>query len=500
MGKYLLGVDVGGSGCKVSLYDREGRPVAASYRETPLAFRGGGLVEADPQEWWESCLLGIKEVLSRCSGEVAGIGVSGTNATLVVDQRGEPLYPAIMQLDLRSVKMAEEIEQRIGFTKVFEITGNRIAAGTFSLPAILWMRRNISALEAEKHTFLVPTGFIVFKLTGRRTVDYSRAATMLLFDYRQKCWDAQLMGDLGISLEELPEIHPPWEVVGGVRPEVAEQTGLKAGTPVVAGCMDTVAAMLGAGIAAKAQTLITLGTVGRVSAVTDEGKWRPEFLNCHHGVEDTWLSIALINTAGACLRWYRDLVGGDYGALNEEAAAVEAGREGLIFLPYLGGEKSPIWDVQARGIFFGLRLHHTRAHLYRAVLEGISMAIRHNLEIMARDREPSPESGLYVNGGGAASSVWLTILASVLGRPLFVLKNPETEPLGAAWLAGKGTGEGRCSLEELLHRGISFQVWPREEHKAFYDELFATYRHLYTANKDLFGRGETFPSEGRGPR
>lgn len=484
MKKYLLGIDVGGTGCKVSLYDREGNLKVTSYQETPLLFPGSGLVEADPHLWWESCLKGIKEVVSQSPGEIAAIGVSGTNATLVVDQKGEPLYPAIMQLDLRSVPMAAEIEEKVGFDKVFKTTGNRIAAGTFSLPTILWMKKNIPALSGQRHTFLVPTGFIVLKLTGRYTIDYSRAATMLLFDYRKKCWAPELMGELGISPDELPEIYPSWEVAGGVKPEVAEITGLKAGTPVVAGCMDTVAAMLGAGIANETQALITLGTVGRISMVTQEGKWRAEFLNCHHGIENKWISIALINTAGACLRWYRHIVSEDYTSLNEEAATIEAGSDGLIFLPYLGGEKSPIWDTQARGIFFGLKLHHTRAHLYRSVLEGISLAIRHNLEIMVR--ENSPDLTLYVSGGGAASRVWLTILSSVLGKPLVVLKNPETEPLGAAWLAGKGTGEGRCELEQLLERGVATQVLPNEDQKHFYDKLFETYQYLYLANKDLF--------------
>lgn len=485
MKKYLLGIDVGGTGCKVSLYDQEGTLKATSYYETPLLFSGSGLVEAEPQLWWASCVRGIKEVVGQACGEIVAIGVSGTNATLVVDREGHPFCRAIMQLDLRTVAIAAEIEKGVGFERVFNTTGNRIAAGTFSLPTILWMKRNIPALASQKHTFLMPTGFIVSQLTGRYTVDYSRAATMLLFDYRQKCWSTELMADVGISPEELPEICPPWEVVGGVKPEVAEITGLKAGTPVVAGCMDTVAAMLGAGLAGKNQALITLGTVGRISKVTEEGEWKPEFLNCHHGIEHKWISIALINTAGACLHWYKNLVSEDYTQLNQEAAAIAPGSDGLIFLPYLGGEKSPLWDPQARGIFSGLKLHHTRGHLYRAVLEGLSMAIRHNLETMASN---SSDVTLYVNGGGAASRIWLTILASVLGRPLRVLKNPETEPLGAAWLAGKGTGEVRCDLEQLLQRGTGEPILPEEEYKGFYDRLFEVYQEIYLANKHLFQR------------
>jgi len=482
MGKLLLGIDVGATGCKVCLYDNELTLKASSYHETPLLFPGGGLVEADPEKWWESCVKGIREVLAQAEGEVVAIGVSGTNATIALGPSGEPLYNAIMQLDLRSVPLAEEIEKELGKERVWQITGNRIAAGTFSLPTILWMKRNLAVPPGRRITFLVPTSYIVFKLTGKKGIDYSRAATTLLFDYHRKTWATELLRDLGIREEELPQIYPPWEIVGGVDREAAEFTGLKVDTPVVAGCMDTVASMLGAGLIEEGQVLLTLGTVGRISLITRPENWRPEFLNCHHGVENKWLSIALINTAGACLRWYRELVGASYATLNEEAATVQPGSEGLIFLPYLAGEKSPVWDPLARGIFFGLRLHHTRAHLYRAVLEGLSLAIRHNLELMAQG-QPQGFS-LYVGGGGAGSQVWLEVLASVLGRPLLVLKIPETEPLGAAWLAGKGIREVKqCTRGEAL---IQRTVLPREDLMETYTKLLNIYRELYASNQRLF--------------
>lgn len=495
----LVGIDIGTTGCKAGVYTRRGEQVAAAHREYSLSFPAADWVEWDPEGWWEATRENLREILKApgvSPRRIAAVGVSCTNALVPVDKNGSPVRPAIMQLDRRSVVEAEWLASTIGQERIFETCGNRIAAGAYSLPVMLWLSRHEPDAYRGTYRFLVPGGFIVHRLANVFSMDRSRANTTLLYDTQNEEWSSSLAAEAGVDPAKLPEVFSSDAVVGSVTREAARLTGLPPGVPVVAGSQDTVASLLGARVTRPGQALITFGTVGRISVIQqDRSRLDSRFMNSYYGIRPYWQSTGAVNAVGASVRWFRDALGAPevqmesetgtpaYVALDRMAAAVPPGARGLIYLPYLAGERSPLWDANARGLFFGLGLTHRRPDMYRAILEGVAMALRQNLTIL--EQIGGPVTMLYAAGGGSRSKLWLGIVASALGRPLRAISAADTEVLGAARLAGLGTG--LCSQGELsVAEEQTVEVLPNPAEKAVYARIYPLFTGLYESLKDRF--------------
>ncbi|MHB1417155.1 MAG: xylulokinase, partial [Chloroflexota bacterium] len=402
-----------------------------------------------------------------------------------------PLRPAIMQLDQRTVPQADWLRAAVGEQELFELTGNRVAPGSYSAPLILWLKEHEPETFRDAHKFLVPSGFVVQHLTGRFSMDFSRASTTALFDIGRRAWSEHLLETTGIARDQLPDLYESWQVVGPVTAEAARLTGLREGTPVVAGCMDTVGAAVGSGAVVPNEPFAIMGTVARVSVALAEPKFDDRFLNCCHAVPGQWLAIAVMNGAGVSMRWFRDVFGqlevamspelgtDPYDLLTQEAARAKPGAGGLIYLPYIAAERSPIWDPYARGVFFGLSVGHQRGDVIRSIMEGVALSVRHNLKIM-EDRLCGPATRLNIGGGCSLSPLWDQIIADATRHTIVTLRAPETETLGAAILAGVGTGiygDFAQARRRTLSRGQEFAWQP--EVAPVYDDLYDIYSGLY---------------------
>ncbi len=489
----LLGIDVGATGCKATLYSLDGRILRSGYAEYGMRSPRPGWVEEDADDWWRAVIASVRAISADAAlaGTIAGVGVGCTNALVAVNAAGEPLRPAIMQLDQRTVPQADWLRTAVGAAKLFAVTGNRVAPGSYSAPLILWLKEHEPATFQAARKFLVPSGFVVHKLTGRFSMDYSRGSTTALFDIRRRAWSDELCAAAGISREQLPDLYESWQVVGEVTSAAAQLTGLRAGTPVVAGCMDTVGAAVGSGAVLAGESFAILGTVARAAVVLDEPRFDDRFINCCHAVPGLWVALSVSNGAGVSLRWFRDLFGqlevalgrelgrDHYDLLTEQAAKSPPGAAGLVYLPYIAAERSPIWDPYARGVLFGLSVAHRRADVIRALMEGVAFSLRHNLTLL-KDSVGARIDKLRTGGGCARSPLWDQIIADVTGHAIVTLRAPETETLGTAILAGVGTGVYR-DFADARERTLSLEreFAPRAELKALYDDVFAIYTKLY---------------------
>lgn len=496
----LLGIDIGTTGCKCTIYDLMAKPVASGYKEYTMCSNQPGWCEEDPNDWWNATFTNIKLALynSRIDpGRIAAVGVSCTNSIIPVDKNCSPIYNAIMQLDQRAIQEVDWIKENVGEEKIFSITGNRIAPGTFALPTLKWFMKNKPEIIKNAHCFLVPSGFIVGKLTGEFTINTSRMATTAMADIRSRKWAYDLIEQIGFPVEKLPRAYDAYEIVGTITAEAAALTGLKAGTPVVAGAMDTVAAAVGAGGTNPGDSLLAIGTCARLCLTTDVPEFDDRFMNCPNALPAKWLNIAAVNGAGVSLRWFRDVLGGaavetarangksGYAIMDEAAELSPAGARGLTYLPYLAGERSPIWDPNARGVFFGLNLGTNQGDLVRSILEGIAFAIKQNMDIWLNAGKEI--ENLTLGGGAANSRVWTQILANILERPIVRLKVNETETLGDAILAGMGMGIITSPVE--VAKGVidyTSIIEPDERYFEQYREQFELYKKLYRNLKENF--------------
>lgn len=499
-GEFLLGIDVGTSGCKTELFDVNGDSLAKAYRGYPIIHPKPGWSEEDPDEWWRAVVDTTRKVLEASkvdASQIKGVSVSCTNACVPVNEEGKALRNAIMQIDRRTIPQAKKIKEILSEEKVFEVTGNPVAPGSFTAPIILWLKENEPKTFEKAYKFMVPTGYVVQRLTGEFTVDWSRAATTLLFDIKNRKWCIEFCEELGIPLEKLPELHSSWEIVGTVTEDAAKLTGLKEGTTVAAGCMDTVAAAVGSGAIKGGDLFCVMGSVARVCAVLDKPSFDKRFLNTCHATPNEWVAIGCVNGAGLSLKWFIDTIGrqektlseklnlSPYQILDLEAEKATPGSGGLVYLPYIAGERSPIWDPEARGVLFGLNLQSERRNVVRAFYEGIAYAIRHNVETLYPLLEGG-ESYIKLSGGGARSRVWRKIIADVCGKGVVTTIPLDTEPIGDALIAGVGIGIYRNVEEAVKVLQLGEKEEPRPECYDLYSNLFTLYRRLYEHLKEDF--------------
>ena len=443
---YLLGIDVSTTATKALLMNESGRVVAVASSEYDFETPQPQWTEQEPALWWEGGVQSIRRVLEESGiapDEIVGIGLTGQMHGLVLlDEDGNVIRPSILWNDQRTASQCDTIRQRLGRDRLVQITGNDALTG-FTAPKILWVKENEPEYFARARHVLLPKDYMRFRLTGEYATDKAGAAGTLLMNVRRRDWSRDLLDALEIPDEWMPPTFEGTEVTGRVSRRAAEATGLREGTPVVAGGGDQAAQAVGVGAIREGVVAVTLGTSGVVFASADEAFIQPEgrlHAFCH-AIPNRWHLMGVMLSAAGSLRWYRDTVapGVAFGDLVDEAGPITPGSEGLIFLPYLTGERTPYPDPDVRGSFIGLTVRHQRAHLTRAVLEGVAFGIRDNFALMQEAGLPEPDQ-VRISGGGARSDLWRQIMADVLGAELVTVNTTEGAAYGAALLAGVGAG------------------------------------------------------------
>lgn len=498
----LLGIDIGTSGTKTLLIDESGRALASATAEYPLSTPRPGWAEQDPHHWWEATQTTIRQVLARggVSGDaVRGIGLSGQmHGSVFLDASHQVLRPALLWCDQRTAAQCEWITDTVGAEKVVELTSNPVLTG-FTAPKVIWVRDHEPETYARIRKVLLPKDYIRFRLTGAFASEVSDASGTSMFNVRQRRWAGELLAAVDVPESWMPECYESHVPSATISAEAAAATGLKPGTPVVGGGGDQAAGAVGNGIVESGIISSTVGTSGVVFAFSDEPAVDPK-LRVHtfcHAVEGKWHQMGVMLSAGGSLRWYRDVLAGSecevaralgvdpYQLIGEEAKNAPVGCEGLIFLPYLTGERTPHPDPNARGVFFGLTLRHDRRHMARSVLEGVAYGLRDSFEILAEMGVPIRQ--VRASGGGARSPLWRQIQADVTGRSHVTINVDEGPAFGVALLAGVGTGVWG-SVAEACRSTIQVvdQCEPVAENSAVYDHYYPVYQGLYGALQGSF--------------
>jgi xylulokinase len=453
----LVGVDVGTTAVKAVALSRDGEVLAVAEEEYPLSLPQPGWAEQDPEDWWRA----TERALASLGVDRASIGLTGQMHGLVLlDAADTVLRPAILWNDQRTSAECEEIEAAVGRDRLLELTGNRALTG-FTAPKLLWVRKHEPDVWARARHVLLPKDYVRLRLTGERVIDAAEASGTLLFDVAGRRWSEEVCDALGVPLDWLPPVRESSEV-GGAGDQQAGAVGVGAVRPGVLS--------------------VALGTSGVVFAPLERYRPEPEgrlHVFCH-ALPATWEAMGVMLSAAGSLRWLRDVLGGDYVRLTAEAEGWGPGVEGLTFLPYLQGERTPHADPFARGAFVGLSLSHDRGALVRAVLEGVAYGLRDSLELL-RGLGVQPETA-RVSGGGARSDLWLRIVASVLGVPIERTAVEEGAAYGAALLGAVAAGEF-ADVEEAVRVCVRVRdtVEPEPEWQTAYEERYPRFRELYPA-------------------
>jgi len=499
----LIGIDIGTSNTKILIIDDSGKLVAKASGGYPISSPRPGYAEQDPEWWWYAVKASIKEALKSSPvdpSEISAIGLSGQmHGTVLLGKDCIPLRPAIIWTDKRSSSQCMEFYEKIGREKVLDIVCNPITLG-FMGPSLLWVDENEPSIFNETFKVLLPKDYVRFKLTGSFATDTSDASATLLFDVKRREWSHYLFSQLGIPPEIFVKVFESTEVTGEISAEGSESTGLPRGIPVVAGGGDSPVGAVGCGAIKAGVVSSNIGTGGQTFITLDGFKVDPEY-RIHtfcHAVPGKWYLQGAILSAGLSLRWFRDnfahlekSVGAlcnidPYDLLSKEAELAEPGCKGLIFLPYLIGERSPHMDPNARGGFFGLTFEHGRAHLIRAVMEGVVYALRSCLEIF-NELEIKTEK-VIARGGGSRSSLWRQIQADIFNAEVVKTEVEEEAAFGAALLAGMGVGVYR-DLEEASEKTIRIvsSESPNEERVKIYEKYYSkVYRNLYPSLRNYW--------------
>jgi xylulokinase len=490
----VLGIDASTTATKAVLVDESGavRGVAAS--EYGFESPHPRWTEQSPDLWWDGAVAAIRSVLAQTgvSGEdVVAIGLTGQMHGLVLmDQAGAVLRPAILWNDQRTADACDAIRAAVGAERLIEVTGNEALTG-FTAPKMVWVRDNEPEVWAQVAHVLLPKDFVRLRLTGEYALDKADGAGTILFDLAARDWSPEVLDALGIDPDWMPPTFEGPEVTGVVTAAAASATGLRTGTPVVAGGGDQAANAVGVGAVNPGVVALSLGTSGVVFATTDSPIHEPRGI-VHafcHAVPGRWHMMSVMLSAAGSLRWFRDALatGVEFGELVAAAGQVPAGSDGLLFLPYLTGERSPHPDPLARGAFVGLNLGHDRRHMTRAVLEGVAFGLRDGLDLMVAAGMPAPDQ-IRASGGGTASPLWRQILADVLGAEIATVNTTEGAAFGAGLLAAVGAGWYPTVEQAAAALVIATPVAAPGPDAPRYADAHAIYAELYPALAPSFRR------------
>jgi xylulokinase len=488
--KYVIGVDLGTSSVKVLLVDKQGHVAAEASKDYPLVHEKAGYSEQDPEHWVSGTITALKQLVqsSGVSAEdIEGVSFSGQMHGLVLlDTEHKVIRPAILWNDTRTTEQCRVIEQKLG-TRLLEITRNPALEG-FTLPKILWVQQHEPEQYKKAAVFVLPKDYLRYRLTGLIQMEYSDAAGTLMLDIAAKQWSKELCDAVGISTSLCPPLVEPHAFVGTLLPEVADLTGLHTSTKIFAGGADNACGAIGAGILSEGEAMCSIGTSGVILSYENDRnadyKGKVHFFN--HGKADGFYSMGVTLGAGYSLSWFKDTLAEElsFEELLAGASAIAPGAGGLLFTPYLVGERTPHADPNIRGSFIGLDGSHTRAHLTRAVLEGITFSLQESIDIF---RKAGKKIDTVISiGGGAKSELWLQLQADIFNATVIRLENEQGPGMGAAMLAAYGCG-WFDSLEQCAKVFIrrAGQYTPNSDRVAAYEQLFELYKQVYVQTKAL---------------
>ncbi|MBS3766968.1 MAG: xylulokinase [Candidatus Cloacimonetes bacterium] len=489
--RYLLGLDVGTSGVKALLLSEEGKLIKTCNESYPLSTPSSGWAEQNPADWWEAVVKVINKIIKESnirSENIAGISLSGQmHSSVFLDDEMEVIRPAILWSDTRTAKQCKDIQNKTGgLKKLIKKVSNPALEG-FTAPKILWLKENEPDNYQKVNYVLMPKDFIRFKLTGEINTEVSDAAGTLLFYVKEKKWSEDIIEMLGLNGNILPPVIESIDIGGKINEITARKTPLKRDTPVIAGGADNACGAVGSGIIKEGRVMVSIGSSGVVLAQTNQPtadkKGRIHLFN--HSKPDSWYMMGVMLSAGLSFNWLKNSLFDDhldYEKLNKKADDVEAGSEGLIFLPYLYGERTPHGDADARGVFFGISGRHTQGHFIRSVMEGVTFGLKDSFRLIKKQNVKIKE--IRAIGGGAKSKVWQQILADILGHPINLLNVEEGPAYGAAIIAGVGVGVFK-SFEEVSDSiiKVSEQIKPNKENVKRYKKYYEIYRELYPSLK-----------------
>ena len=479
--------------------DQQGRVVASATAEhAPFASPQIGWAEQQPDDWWAACTIAVPRALERAGlrgDDIACLGLSGQmHGAVMLDESGRVVRPALIWCDVRTDRQCRELTEKIGAERLIQLTCNP-ALPNFTLTKFLWVRENEPENWKRVRAVMLPKDYVRYQLTGDRATDMADASGTLLLDVANRRWSNEMLEAAEIDRDLLPALYESPDVCGKVSARAAAATGLKAGTPVVAGAGDQAAGATGMGIVMPGAVSATIGTSGVVFAATDapalDRKGRLHTF-CH-AIPGRWHMMGVTQAAGLSLRWFRDQFGAGtddgqdpYERLTEEAATAPPGCNGLLFTPYLMGERTPHLDPRARGAFVGLTASHTRADVIRAILEGVAFSLRDTFSIFGEMNVPV--RSVRLGGGGARSALWRQIQADVYGHEIEVVEAEEGAAYGAALLAGVGARMW-ASVDEACVSvvRVAKRVRPDAEAVATLNKNYAAYRRVYGATRDIFG-------------
>lgn len=500
--QYLLAVDVGTSSCVVTVFDFAGKIAGSWTGEYRTNYPYAGYAEQDANDWWQVVCQGIKTLIKTNSFEpqdIAAVGVDGTSwVCLPVDKNGNPLRPAMLWLDRRAQEQADWMKKRVGEEQLISLNGNPVDPA-YITPKMLWIKENEPDIFKKTAKFLQSNGYIVYRFTGEYSQDYSQGYGFHFFDIAKGCWDENTAVELGLSLDFTAPLFHSHEVVGTITNTAADETGLIPGIPVVAGGLDAACCTLGAGVIRPGQTQEQGGQAGGMSIQIDRPLIHRKLILGYHVVPNQWLLQGGTVGGSGVLRWFNEHFGtfaqqvgkergmSPFEIMSEEAGRISPGSDRLIFLPYMAGERSPIWDSKARGVFFGLSYEKTRAHMIRAIMEGVGYSLLHNLKT-AEEIGVSTEV-LRSVGGAANSYIWTQIKADITGKVIHVPFSDHATSLGTAILAGIGVGvynDFAEAVEKTVH--IQHTHYPNEGNNKIYNKYYQLYLKLYEKLRDLYGQ------------
>ncbi|MBN1148262.1 MAG: xylulokinase [Anaerolineales bacterium] len=497
---YLLGIDLGTTGLKVSLFTEDGILIGSQSCEYPLLTPQAGYVEQDPQAWWggfTKAAQRLKQAFPEPFERISGIGLCGQMHTQVyLDKDDRLLRPAITWMDQRSSEIVARIQaDQAAWELIYQETAN-YPSTTYTALQVKWVQENQPEIWRQTRTILVAKDYLKYRLTGVKATDFAEASGTLLFDVRNEHWSAAAYDYFGIPMDLFPTVGPSDDVIGLVTRQASLETGIKEGTPVVNGSSDNAASALGAGMARSGQVTLIIGTAGVVSVCSD----RPlldragRTLCWHYCLPQHWITLGITQTAGESLEWFKNAFdsqedsqassGDIFNRYNQAVSQVPDGSGGVIFLPYLNGERTPYWDSAARGVFFGLNLATQKAHFIKAIMEGVCFALRNNIETI--EALGIQISEVRAVGGGLKSPVWLETLGKILRKPVATVNTPDTANLGNILLCGKALGIIN-SYQEAVERMVACeQVVHIPEGVAVYEKQYPLFLELYPQLRDVY--------------
>ena len=498
MNEILLGIDIGTSACKVAAFAKNGTVLAQANRSYAVYYPKPGWAEQNPNEWWNAVCAAIQEVLSSGidPAQIKGIGIDGQSwSAVAVDKKGEVLCNTPIWTDTRAKTICNAALQIVDKDALFKISGNPFQP-MYTMPKVLWYKENLPQVYEKAEKILQSNSFIAYRMTGVMTQEPSQGYGWACFDMANGCWDKELCETLGVRKELLPDIVPCHAIVGAITQAAAQQTGLAIGTPVVAGGLDAACGTLGAGVVRAGQTQEQGGQAGGMSICINACKADERLILSPHVVENLWLLQGGTVGGGGVVNWFekefcaaeraiaQQTEGTSFAEIDTAAAQIPAGSDGLIFLPYMTGERSPIWDAAAKGVYYGIDFSKTRAHFARASMEGVAYSLRHNLEVA--ESAGACAQTLCAIGGAANSRFWTQMKADVTGKRIVVPSADTATALGAAILAGVGTGV-YTDFEQAVRETVQIkrEHTPNATLKAAYDKGYQTYRALYENLKNL---------------